>query len=327
MTREVAKSSIEKIVRRCANSKTTFIWHGGEPMLMGLDFYRYVMEITAELRKEGFEIENSIQTNGTLITDEWARFFKENDFHVGISLDGPQLITDKTRMLANGKGAFNRIAEGAEVLRRNGVKFGYLGVVTKHSVEAMDELIDFCAAQERGVKLNPIECIGRASENDALVMGDEFFEVMKKVFEKWLAEGGKNFEKTLYRFLMPLLTGRPSECIFHKTCQDSFIGVDFNGDTYPCGRFCGMPDFKYGNLLENSWEEIATHPQRQALLKRNEVLEEGCQKCRYKEICNGGCAQTAILNNDIRLKDPNCREYYRIFSYIEERIKQESGIV
>lgn len=328
MTKEIAKASIEKIVMRSPNNDTKFIWHGGEPLLAGIDFYKYIMEVQNPIRKKGYRINNVIQTNGTLITDKWAEFFKENYFGVGLSIDGPKEINNLTRVFEGNKGAFDSIQKGAQILDKHRVDYGYLTVISRHNVQHIDKIIDFMVSQGKRFKLVAVSPIGRAAKafDDIMIEGNNFSDSQIRLFERWLEEGDIGERSALWKYVVPVLTGTPIECIFHKDCQQSFIGVDSNGDVYPCGRFCGGNEFKYGNIVQNSFEEIWNNPIRVSLTQRAENLPASCQKCSYQTQCNGGCPLQGYLNGGIDKPDYNCGQYHRIFSKIKKTIIKEAGL-
>lgn len=325
MTYGIAQAAIKKIVERMPNSHTKFIWHGGEPLLEGIDFYKEIVKFESPLKEEGYNIVNAIQTNGTLINKKWAEFFKEYNFAVGLSIDGPKNINDKTRVFEKNKGAFDRIIKGSKILDEEGVNHGYLVVVSKQNVNSIDKIIDFMDEQKKSYKLVAVAPIGRAAkaQDKLMIQNQDFSKSQLRLFDRWLKEGGNSKKNALWKYMVPLFSGEPIECIFHKDCQESFIGVDSNGDVYPCGRFCGSGEFLYGNIMKNSFEEIWNNPLRIALTKRHENLEGKCKKCNYEKICNGGCPLQGYLNGGINKADYNCGEYKRIFSTIEKKIQKE----
>jgi len=328
LSKEDAEIIVKKIIKRKSVSKTKFIWHGGEPLLAGLSFYEHIVRIQEPLKKKGARIVNVVQTNGTLINDDWAEFFKKNNFGVGLSIDGPEEINNLTRVFSKNIGAFGRIEKGSEILKTHGVNHGYLVVVSRYNVERIDEIIDFMKKEKKTFKLVAVSPIGRAADAKSKVMmeGNNFSTSQLKLFERWLKEGDDVLRSALWKYIVPILTRVPIECIFSKNCQEYYLGVDCNGDTYPCGRFCGSEKFLFGNLLNHSFEEVWQHPRRLKLLKRPEKLKK-CHKCRYFNICNGGCPMQALCGNgSIYREDYNCDQYYKIFSEIERTIKHESGL-
>lgn len=327
MTKETAKFAIEKISKRVPDAVTKFIWHGGEPLLPGIEFYQEVVNLEKPLVAEGYKIQNTIQTNGTLITSSWAQFFKENNFGVGLSIDGPKDVNDKTRVFEGDAGAFDYIERGSKILAEHGVKHGYLAVISKYNVKSIDEIIDFMKENKKTYKLVGVSPIGRAKEAFADLMMEEgnFSNSQLRLFDRWLKEGDEGQKSALWKYMVPLLTGKPIECLFYKDCQQSFMGVDSNGDVYPCGRFCGGGEFLYGNITKDSFEEIWNHPLRRKLTQRPYNLPKECKKCNYSEICNGGCPMQGYLSGDINNKDYNCKEYKKIFSTIEKKLKEMIG--
>lgn len=329
MTEEVVEQVVNKIVKREEKSYTKFIWHGGEPLLAGIDFYKNVVDLQTPLRREGYRVVNVVQTNGTLINDAWADFFKEQRFGVGLSIDGPKEVNNRTRIFKKEVGAFEAIQRGAGALERKGVDFGYLVVISKQNVGSIDKIIDFMKEQKRSYKLVAVAPIGRACRNQGDLMPEQndFSESQLHLFNRWMNEGDPTQRAALWKYVVPVLTGVPIECIFQKDCQGSFIGVDSNGDAYPCGRFCGSNEYKYGNFNTNSFEEIWNNPLRVKISDRHKSLPQGCKSCDYVSICNGGCPLQALIAGGLEEKDYNCSQYKRIFQGIESRIVKESGLV
>tara|TARA_Y100000310_G_C20654518_1_gene801289 strand:- start:1216 stop:2217 length:1002 start_codon:yes stop_codon:yes gene_type:complete len=332
MTEEIAEHAIEKIVTRSPKSTTKFIWHGGEPLLLGTDFYKHILQVQKPLRTKGVRISNVAQSNGTLITEEWAKFFKGNNFGVGLSIDGPKEVNDRTRVFSQDNGAFEAIQKGARILDEHDVNYGYLAVVSRHNVDSIDAIINFMQEQKKRFKLVAVAPIGRAAKavDDIMIEGNSFSDSQIRLFNRWMDEGDIYARSALWKYLVPVLTGSPIECIFYQDCQQSFIGVDSNGDVYPCGRFCGGNELRYGNLVKESFEDIWNHPARLALTKRSENLPDKCQKnCDYISIYNGGCPLQGSLSEedgDINSADYNCGQYKRIFQAMHDRVCKEAGV-
>lgn len=327
MTQEEVAASIEKIVTRIPGCFTKFIWHGGEPLLPGIDFYRHVVEVEKPLIQAGFGIVNVVQSNGTLINEEWAEFLAQEGFGVGLSVDGPPGINDLTRVFPEGEGTSEAIKRGSSLLDARSVEHGFLVVISKHNSDRINEIINFMHEQGKSYKLVAVSPIGRACEARESIMnaGDSYSDSQIRLLERWLQEGNSNDRSALWKYIVPVLTGEPIECIFHRDCQQSFIGVDCNADVYPCGRFCGDERFKYGNFLKDSFETVWNHPLRVEMTQRWENLKS-CHPCSFANMCNGGCPMQGFLNGGLAEPDYNCRQYRRIFGTIERTIMELSGI-
>lgn len=327
LTQEETAIAIEKIVTRSSASYTKFIWHGGEPLLPGINFYEHVVGIERPLLTVGYRIDNVVQTNGTLITEDWGKFFKKNHFGVGLSIDGPKEINDRTRIFPDGSGTFDAIKRGSAILEKFEIDHGYLVVISQYNVAEIDAIIDFMHLENRRYKLVAVSPIGRAAKAYESVMtkGNSFSKSQIQLLKRWLNEGHPADKAALWKYMVALLTNKPIECIFQRDCQQSFIGVDCNADVYPCGRFCGSGNFRYGNLTADSFKEILGHPSRVALTERPEHLEK-CGRCRYFSICNGGCPLQGVMNGGVNKEDYNCRQYRRIFSAIEKEFRKVANL-
>lgn len=329
MNIEAARVIMKKIIERLSDSDTAFIWHGGEPMLAGLDFYRQVAEFCREMRKRGYEISNSIQTNGTLITESWADFFKEESFSVSLSIDGPQEVHDIMRIDASNKGSFSDVQRGIEILNRKGVKFGSVAVLSGSTARFTKQIISFMQEEGISFKLNSLDRVGRArysAEDLSLEKGD-YARSQIEIFDRWMETGEENLREAVMRFIKPLLTGSPKECGQLTSCQNSFLGVDFDGSVYPCGRFCGNKHFRYGNIVEDTFMTIWKSPLRDKLT--HSKLPGKCESCSYTEICNAGCPCERWLSEiDVEDEttghfDSECHEHRKIFNHISGVIEQE----
>lgn len=324
MSRETAAMVIEKIVRRREESRTKFLWHGAEPMLAGLDFYRFIVDAEEKLRLKNYEINNSMQTNGTLINDQWAEFFKENDFGVGISLDGPKKINDLTRQFAAGKSSFDITKRGVNTMKTHNIKFGCLVVLNNYNVHRIDEIVDFFKTENIGFEVIPFVPFGRGATRNELSLGEgNYSKAQLRIFQRWLDEGGEVLETAVGRFVKPFFS-QADVCTFKGGCQNRFIGVDFDASVYPCNRICD-PRFSYGSLLESEFEDILNHPLRLRLCSFQENFPQKCKVCDYLAICNGGCLADKLLEGDLSEVHPLCKEYEKIFGEIKERLHQEIG--
>ncbi len=340
MSEETLKNSIKKIAYFNGKEGTSkgsqriqnhFIWHGGEPLLAGIDFYRKVVEIQEELIKEGYKFRNSIQTNGSLIIEDTVDFFKEHNFSIGLSLDGPKELNDKTRLYRakkNGsKSTFEDVMSSIELLKRKGLNPKVIVVVNKHNINSLDKIYDFLKQNKLDAKFNPLIKSGRAIKNyqELAILPEEYAEARLKLFKVWVQDENPMHLNCFEDLLKGILSeGCYTECCFKDSCQKKFIAIDSFGDAYPCGEFCGETGFRYGNINKNHFEEILSHPLRMKLSERSKNLEE-CKNCEYKKFCYGGCMYRAYASEgDYMVIDSCCLSHKRLFDYITKEILPKS---
>ena len=326
MDNETLYNTIEKPLKYFGKKQTFgFIWHGGEPLLMGIDFFKKVVDIQKPFVENGFRIKNSIQTNLTNINEDYVNFFKENKFSIGFSLDGPKYLNDQTRVMPNGSGSFDIIMDKISLLRKNGVKVGALCVVTKTNVLHPKEVYEFFKENKIGVKFNPMFISGRATKKYAITP-QEYGEFLIKIFDLWLSDKNKIWISNFYDYIKSILTNRPVGCIFTKYCSNNFFSVTPTGDVLPCGRWDDSPEFKYGNINTDSMVEILASPKRKKLLLRNYHISKKCRSCEFVNICNGGCPYIAYkFYGNIYERDYYCEAYKMIFSHIKNKMCEILG--
>lgn len=274
--------------RELNQSSIKFIWHGGEPLLAGISFYEEALGLQKKLLGENFRIINSMQTNGVLATDCWARFLSENNFRMGISLDGPAQIHDKYRIDRKGKGTFERVIGAIDKLKSYGSEVGIVSVVTKDSIGQEKEIFDFF--YDKGLyRMNFSPFVEPESPVFSL-SDDDFADFMNRVFDLWIGKNdGRVKIQLLDSFLQGLIGGRATVCWCQQDCSN-FLSVNSNGDVYFCGRFLGFSELKLGNIVESSLGRILNSPNYKHLQNLLISRNEHCRSCKWANICNGGCA-------------------------------------
>lgn len=323
MSPETLHNTIEQVVEKSNKEEAHFIWHGGEPLLMGLDFFKEIASISHHLRKQNKHLSHSIQSNGTLVTEELLDFIeKEKDFYLGFSLDGPEHINDKTRMYANGKGAFQNIFRGIQMARdrKAFVGSGAITVINKNNLPHIDEIYDFFNKEKISLKLNHIiDC----KDQKLGISPIEYGKAMTSIFDKWIDDYTAINVDPFSQIIGNLITGKPSGCNYSKSCQDHFISVGPQGDIYPCGRFDGLEDYKLENINQKNGLEKALQSNIRTQLKtRTENVEE-CKECEYVPICNSGCPHNALIDGNAMGKDPYCAGYKTMFKHIKSKLHSE----
>lgn len=322
MNEQVLEDAIQKILG--FYHQVTFVWHGGESTLAGVDFFRKAMEMQKKYRADGQKIINEIQTNGTLIDGEWADFFKEHSFFVGVSIDGPKEINDAVRIDADSAGTFDRIMNGVGILRENGINVAGISVVAKHNVASIDKIFDFYEENDIPLNINPFISSGQGSvfADQLLITPSEFSNAMIKLFDRWFENPAIKIYD-FYKIIKSFFTGTNNICCYSGKCSSEYISVCPNGDVYPCGRWAGEKKFLMGNIVTESLDEIVHSRPAQEILGRGKLLEE-CHDCQWLEICNGGCPHTSFLyTGSINHRDFYCQGKKKLFAHIYRRVKEE----
>ncbi|MDE9484393.1 dynobactin maturation radical SAM/SPASM protein DynA, partial [Xenorhabdus bovienii] len=236
-----------------------FIWHGGEPMLPGINFYENVVDFQ-EKYSNGIKYLNALQTNGTLITQRWCDFIKKNKFFMSISIDGPKDLNDKNRVTHKDTGSFNKIIEGINKLRKNDINVGCALVMSKTNMNHTDEIYDFMFENKLPFNVIPLNKSGNAVDNyqDLGLGPDEYYLPWSKLYDKWFYAEPENyiFVSDFVRKTQAILAGRAADCIGMAQCGNTSFSVDPVGDLYPCASLSAQPGMKYGNLQNNSILEL-----------------------------------------------------------------------
>jgi len=321
--------TISQIIKKALNyaDHVEFIWHGGEPLLMGIQFYEKVVELQKRYRREGQTIVNTLQTNGTLISQEWVDFFKANDFHVGVSLDGPPEVHNANRIFRNGQGSFEQVMRGIRLLKENGVKFGVLAVITKETVRlGAKRFLDFFIE-------NGIFSIGILPQRPALNIGrtdalprEEFEKFATELFDYWYSLDDPRIRiREFDAILSRILGARSGFCIFSGDCVGRFLGITPDGDVYHCDEFMFDERYKLGNVREQTFEEML-NPMNPKLL-RIRLETEGTKKsisCKYSKICNYGCPKDRYVLSKVYNEEGTCG-WCNVIDHIYKRVMKDLG--
>lgn len=286
----------------------SFNWHGGEPLMAGIEFYEKVVEFQKRHNPCKKRIENAIQTNGTLLNDDWCRFLKRNNFLVGLSIDGPKSIHDRYRVNRQGESAFDKTIKGVDLLKKYNVEFNTLTVVSNASENNGKAIYFFLKSigsqymqflpatdyitkgeeRERDVIVSPVNYSGGVAAPWS-VSAKGYGKFLTDIFDEWvISDVGKIFVQIFDLTLSAWAGVEPSVCAYRETCGDN-IAVEFNGDVYSCDHFV-YPENRIGNINNQSIKEIISSPEhiKFGINKRNS-LSGDCLRCKYYFICAGEC--------------------------------------
>jgi uncharacterized protein len=328
MSDEVLEALIRQAIAAQPVPELTFGWQGGEPTLLPLAFYRRAMTLQRQYRRPGMRILNTLQTNGTLLDDEWCRFFRAYDFLVGLSLDGPRQMHDAYRVDKGGGPTFDRAMQGLSLLQKHKVAYNVLTCVhaanALHPVEVYRFLRDEVGA--RFIQFIPVVCpdLAPGSGQGGMVTASsvgarQYGEFLIAVFDEWVRRDvGRVFVQIFDVALAAWLGQPPGLCVFEATCGRALV-VEHNGDLYACDHFVD-PQHRLGNILEISLAEMVDSArQRQFGLAKRDALPRRCLECAVRFVCNGGCPKNRIIRTpgDERGYNYLCEGYQALFAHIE----------
>jgi uncharacterized protein len=315
MSRELLERLVEDYLK-LRSAASTFMWQGGEPTLMGLDFYREAVELQKKYGQSGQVVSNSLQTNGVLLDDEWCRFLREYKWLVGISIDGPKELHDHYRKDCGGSGSFEKAMAGVEACRKNRVEFNILTLITENNCSAADDLFNFHVREKFGfVQLIP------CSEKGYSAKPEQFGKFLCRYFDRWVASGPQRMSVRLFDSLMMYaLSGEHSDCTFGSCC-DGYVVVEHDGDVYPCDFFV-EEDWRLGNITESPIEQLAGSEKRQEFSAKKRARGNKCLVCRWCGVCQGGCMKDRLVMGGWSEPSHWCQGYRQVFEYAMPRLTQ-----
>jgi uncharacterized protein len=264
-------------------------FQGGEPTLAGLKFFEKLIEFEKQYGRDGQSVSNSIQTNGILIDDDWCGLFREYRWLVGVSLDGPQEMHDAYRRNKAGQGTWRQVMRGIEILGKNQVEFNVLCVLSQANVGRPKELYRFF----RGLGVDYIQYIplaefdGDGNPLPPSITAEQYGRFLVETFELWWPERRKARIRCFDNLAEALAGRSPGDCSLLETC-DSYCVVECNGDVYPCDFFVER-EWKLGNVMVDSWAEIARRERRFGCAAKKTLAAPECLACEYQPVCRGGC--------------------------------------
>lgn len=326
---------IKSYIEAQAMPVVQFTWHGGEPTLRRLDFYRKAMALQRQYAG-GRRIENCLQTNGTLLNEEWCRFLRDNNWLVGISIDGPEEFHDEYRHTPQGKGTFRKVLSAIRMMQRYGVEWNAMAVVNDFNAEHPDEFYDFFKSIGcRYIQFTPI--VERVMPDGKLASGDveggsltpmsvtpaQWGNFLCRIFDRWVKEDvGKVFIQIFDATLAGYVGAEPGLCTMGKDCGHAAV-IEHTGDMYACDHF--VFDSHYlGNINSQSVVEMMMSERQHAFGARKQAtLTRQCRACRYINMCNGECPRNRFAHSADGEKGHNylCEGYRKFFSHTERHFR------
>ncbi|HEX5481970.1 MAG TPA: anaerobic sulfatase-maturation protein [Terriglobia bacterium] len=307
MPQDVLESYISQYIQAQSADTISFAWQGGEPTLLGVDYFCKVVELQQKY-SDGKRIENAFQTNGVLLDDRWGEFLAENKFLVGISIDGPGEIHDRYRVDKGGQPTFNRVMRGLRYLNKHGVEFNTLTVVQRHNSqhplevyrflkEAGSGFMQFIPIVERvaprpsgaGLVLISPQDHQTAAVSEWSVEPTQYGKFLCRIFDEWVrADVGRRYIQ-IFDVALEMWLGLPASlCVFRETCGGA-MALEHNGDLYSCDHFV-YPENKLGNIMESPLASMTASPQQTKFgLDKRDALPRYCRECDVRFACNGEC--------------------------------------
>ena len=299
-------------------------FQGGEPTLAGLAFFEKLVELQQRFGRGNQTVKNALQTNGVLMDKHWCELFRQYNWLLGVSLDGPEDVNDLYRFNKQRRGTWRRVMQSVELLQANKVEFNILCVFSTANVGKPKELYRFY----RSIGIDNIQFIPLA-EFDGLgnrlpftITPEQYGRFMVEVFDLWWPERRKVRIRCFDNIAEAVAGQKPGNCTMHETC-DSYVVVEFNGDIYPCDFFV-EGNWKLGNVNDDSWAEVARRSKRYSFATKKTIAHPECQVCEYQSLCHGGCPK---FRHGPRRKfedlDYFCSAYKMIFGKSVEPLRKE----
>jgi uncharacterized protein len=314
---------IEDVVKWLKNFREEpvhFTFHGGEPLLAGIDFYKKALPLlkNGEYHGAGF----SLQSNLWLIDDEMAQLFHDYDVAVSTSIDGPQELNDYQR----GEGYFEKTMKGYEIAKAHDVRVSFICTFTSYSKDYYEDVYNFFADHGYNIKLHAALPSMRDDNADSWALEpEEHGDLLIKLLDKYLENLDKIEIKDFDHLCKSVFIRRGTLCTL-ADCMGGTFAVGHDGNIYPCYRFVGMNKYIMGNVKDKpSMEDLMESPAWEMLQKFKKFVDEDCKKCNYIKFCRGGCPYNAINANEGNPKavDPHCTAYKMIFKDITDRANKD----
>lgn len=324
----MSEEMLDLFIRRYFEAQTTedvcFTWHGGEALLRPLSFYKKAVELQKRYGG-GRPILNCLQTNGTMLTDEWCRFLKENDWLVGISIDGPQEFHDEYRRNRAGVPSFLNVMRGIRLLNTHGVEWNAMAVVNDYNANHPEEFYDFFKSINcRFIQFAPIverltpdgDIASGAEKGDLAdfsVSPNQWGEFLCRLFDRWVKEDvGKVFIQIFDATLANWCGVEPGVCSMAKECGHAGV-MEYDGTVYCCDHFV-FPEYRLGNIKDKTLlEMMSSDKQLNFGADKHRTLPEKCRNCRWLFACNGECPKNRIGPNGLNYL---CEGYRRFFAHV-----------
>lgn len=344
MSDEMLEQFTREYIEAQTMNQVLFTWHGGEPLLRSIDFYRKALSLQQKYAG-GRRIDNVIQTNGTLLTDEWCEFFAQNHWLVGISIDGPQPDHDHYRLTAAGKPSWKKVMQGIKLLKKHGVEWNAMAVVNTYNANHPLEfyrffkengcqflqftpIVERLTRHEDGRTLASLADKDEISLSEASVAPEQWGYFLCAIFDEWVRKDvGKIFVEIFDCTLANWMGISPGICAYSKECGHAGV-MEHNGDVYSCDHFV-FPEYKLGNIRDHSLIDMLYGEQQQEFSRlKHSSLPRQCKECDMEFACHGECPKNRFMKDKYGDSGLNylCLGYYHYYQHVApymDYMKQE----
>lgn len=344
MSDEMLEQFTREYIEAQTMNQVLFTWHGGEPLLRSIDFYRKALSLQQKYAG-GRRIDNVIQTNGTLLTDEWCEFFAQNHWLVGISIDGPQPDHDHYRLTAAGKPSWKKVMQGIKLLKKHGVEWNAMAVVNAYNVNHPLEfyrffkengcqflqftpIVERLTRHEDGRTLASLADKNEIPLSEASVAPEQWGYFLSAIFDEWVRKDvGKIFVEIFDCTLANWMGISPGICAYSKECGHAGV-MEHNGDVYSCDHFV-FPEYKLGNIRDHSLIDMLYGEQQQEFSRlKHSSLPRQCKECDMEFACHGECPKNRFMKDKYGDSGLNylCLGYYHYYQHVApymDYMKQE----
>lgn len=344
MSDEMLEQFTREYIEAQTMNQVLFTWHGGEPLLRSIDFYRKALSLQQKYAG-GRRIDNVIQTNGTLLTDEWCEFFAQNHWLVGISIDGPQPDHDHYRLTAAGKPSWKKVMQGIKLLKKHGVEWNAMAVVNAYNANHPLEfyrffkengcqflqftpIVERLTRHEDGRTLASLADKDEISLSEASVAPEQWGYFLCAIFDEWVRKDvGKIFVEIFDCTLANWMGVSPGICAYSKECGHAGV-MEHNGDVYSCDHFV-FPEYKLGNIRDHSLIDMLYGEQQQEFSRlKHSSLPRQCKECDMEFACHGECPKNRFMKDKYGDSGLNylCPGYYHYYQHVApymDYMKQE----
>ena len=344
MSDEILEQFTREYIEAQTMNQVLFTWHGGEPLLRSIDFYRKALSLQQKYAG-GRHIDNVIQTNGTLLTDEWCEFFAQNHWLVGISIDGLQPDHDHYRLTAAGKPSWQKVMQGIKLLKKHGVEWNAMAVVNAYNANHPLEfyrffkengcqflqftpIVERLTRHEDGRTLTSLADKDEISLSEASVTPEQWGYFLCAIFDEWVRKDvGKIFVEIFDCTLANWMGISPGICAYSKECGHAGV-MEHNGDVYSCDHFV-FPEYKLGNIRDHSLIDMLYGEQQQEFSRlKHSSLPRQCKECDMEFACHGECPKNRFMKDKYGDSGLNylCPGYYHYYQHVApymDYMKQE----
>lgn len=353
----ILETFIKQYIEAQSISEVSFAWQGGEPTLMGVEFFERVIHYQQTYAKSGMKIHNALQTNGTLLDEAWCRFFKKHDFLIGLSVDGPETLHDAYRVNKGGTGSFGQVMRGWRLLKEFGVDYNILCTVhaanQDHPLavyrffrdELEAEFIQFIPIVERTTTaVLPLANIGWSERDggerplytqagsivtERSLNAEQYGRFLIAIFDEWVRQDVGRVYVQMFDVALGAWVGRPGAlCIFAPTCGTA-VALEHNGDLFSCDHYV-EPDYLLGNIQNDHLLELVSSDQQRAFGQdKMSTLPEYCRQCAVRFACHGGCPKNRFIETPDGEAGLNylCAGYKAFFNYVDRPMRVMASLL